>query len=656
MSRRQFLGSAVRTASLAAPLIVPATALGRAGRIAPGERIAMGCIGVGTMGFGDMNAFLSIPEVQVVAVCDVKRAMRERAKQAVDAHYGSPSCATCNDFRELLARDDIDAVCIATLDSWHVLHALAAVRAGKDVYLEKPLGMGLHEIRVLRDAVHRYGRVFQFGTQQRSSQEFRHACEIARNGRLGKVHAIQVGVHAGANERSGLRTYAAEPVPEGLDYDLWLGPAPWAPYTTARLTYPHWFHISDYSLGYVSGWGIHHIDIAQWGNGTELTGPVEVEGSARFPADDALCDNPVGWETRMHYANGVELVFTGEGPGVAGVRQGITFRGPDGWVWVNRGAIEAEPASLLKERFGPEEVHLPVSTFHQANFIECVRSRQPTIANIDVAVRSDTVCQLAWCAFQLQRRLRWDPEAEVFVGDADANRRMTRPLRPPGGCSGWRVPGPIRAGARARRWLGGRLIGSHPGGPSFTGRRRPVKEAPMNGRLTASPQRSRWGLRKLRARGMRADGPWRPGSPHPGTAACGDAARHRRPRAGHEWRRGAAAWPAPSASHCYSWRERRMAPAPRSRQTRPTSPGRDHKRRRRTAAPSASRSLSAWASAAGPSGPKQAPPLVTATASTTSGRAGTAADSAALGVAGGPRGVAGSPWPPRRRRPSAPGA
>jgi predicted dehydrogenase len=291
--------------------------------------------------------------------------------------------------------------------------------------------MSIHEIKVLRDAVHRYGRVFQFGTQQRSSQEFRHACELARNGRIGKVHTILVGVHAGAAERSGLKTYVPEPVPDGFDYDLWLGPAPWAPYTTARLVYPHWFHISDYSLGYVSGWGIHHIDIAQWGNGTELTGPVEIEGTAKFPDDDALCDNPLSWDTRMKYASGVELIFTGAGPGFNGVRHGITFQGTAGWVWVNRGAIDAEPKSLLNERFSANEIRLPVSTFHHGNFIECARSRQQTICNIDVAVRSDTVCQLAWCAFHVGHKLRWDPEKESFIDDPAADRRMTRPLRAP---------------------------------------------------------------------------------------------------------------------------------------------------------------------------------------------------------------------------------
>lgn len=201
LDRRQFLKGV--SGVLAVPLIAPVSALGRAGHIAPSERITMGSIGVGTMGFGDMSACMNLPGVQLLAVCDVKRPMRDRAEQAVDAHYGNGDCKVYNDFRELLDRPDINAVTIATLDSWHVLHALAAVRAGKDIYLEKPMGMSIREIQVLREEVHRYGRVFQFGTQQRSSQEFRQACEIARNGRLGRLHTIKVGVHSGAAETFG---------------------------------------------------------------------------------------------------------------------------------------------------------------------------------------------------------------------------------------------------------------------------------------------------------------------------------------------------------------------------------------------------------------------------------------------------------------------
>lgn len=429
INRRGFLKTAAGVAVF--PQIVSSSVLGRSGGVPPSRRVVIGCIGVGNMGRGDMGMLLNCAGTQVVAVCDVKKEERERARGLVDDFYGEKGCAVYNDFRDLVARDDIDAVSIATTDCWHVLHALAAVRAGKDVYVEKPLGMSIEELQVLRDAVNRHGRVFQFGTQQRSAENFRFACELVRNARIGKVHTIKVGVHAGAAERSGLKTLEPEPVPEGFDYDLWLGPAPWAPYTPKRVIQPHWFHISDYSLGYVSGWGIHHIDIAQWGNGTELTGPIEVEGMAMFPHDDALCDNPVSWDVTFQYADGVTLRFTGSGPNFDGVRHGITFEGTDGWVWVNRGGLEASPASLLQEKTGPDEIHLPVSQQHQQNFVDCVRSRKKTVCPIEVAVRSDTVCQLAWIAFHLGRKLKWDPDKEKFPGDAEANRMLKRAMRSP---------------------------------------------------------------------------------------------------------------------------------------------------------------------------------------------------------------------------------
>jgi len=444
MNRRQFVEKAagVAGASLAFPYIVPSSALGRGGAVAPSERVTLGFIGVGLMGQNHLRPFIYQPDVQVVAVCDPNRWRREEAQHIVNGEYARQVCAATNDFRELLARRDLDAVCIASLDSWHVLHALAAVRAGKDVYVEKPLGMSIDEIKLLREEANRASRVFQFGTQQRSSKEFRFACELVRNGRIGKLKTIKVGVHSGAsagarwpkgpNERSGVAKIEPEPVPEWLDYEMWLGPAPSAPYTTARLTYPHWFHISDYSLGYVSGWGIHHIDIAQWGNGTESTGPLEVSGTAVWPHDEALCDNPTSWDVHYEYANGVRLHYTGAGPEFEGVKQGITFEGPDGWVFVNRGVLETEPKSLMQSPIGPNELHLPVSDLHERNFIDCVKSRARTICPVDVAVRSDTVCQLAWITFKLQnRKLKWDPEKEIFPSDPDANRLMKRRLRSP---------------------------------------------------------------------------------------------------------------------------------------------------------------------------------------------------------------------------------
>ncbi len=429
LSRRKFLRHAAGVCgALTIPHLIPASALGGAGSVAPSNRIVVGCIGVGGMGKGDMGMCLALPDVQVVAVCDPKRTMRDGARQAVDAHYGNQVCAAYNDFRELVARQDIDAVSIASNDHWHVLHALAAVRAGKDIYVEKPLGMSVEEIKTLREAVHRYGRIFQFGTQQRSMPNFRLACELALNGRIGKVHTIRVSAPSGYAERTGEATFASAPVPEGFDYEMWLGPAPRTPYTPKRVISPHWFHISDYSLGYIAGWGIHHVDIAQWGNGSDLSGPVEVAGSGVFPAQDGLCDNPLIWDVTMTYANGVTLEYTSDGDRN---QHGIRFEGSEGWVYVNRSAFDAQPKSLLDERTGPEGIHLPVSTNHQRNWIDSIKTRRPTVANIDVAVRSDTLCHLSDIAIRLGRKLRWDPAKEEFVNDPEANRRLKRAMRSP---------------------------------------------------------------------------------------------------------------------------------------------------------------------------------------------------------------------------------
>lgn len=369
-----------------------------------------------------------------MAICDVKKDRRDAARDRVNQTYNKTGCATYNDFREMLALPDIDAVCIATNDHWHVLHALEAVRQGKDVYLEKPMGLSIREIQTLREAVQRYGRVFQFGTQRRALQNFHHGCNLVRNGRIGKLHSIDVGVHSGAAERTGLKTFKPAAIPEGFDYDFWLGPAPAAPFIPQRVINPHWFHVSNYSLGYVGGWGIHYIDIAQWGNDTEHTGPVEIAGTAVYPYDDALCDNPVSWDVRAKYANGVDLHFTGSGPNFPGVRFGVTFKGTEGSVFVADGAIETTPTSLLRERIGPDEHPLQIDPNHERNFVTCVRSRARTNCPIEAAVKSDTICTLSWIAFTLQRPLKWDSEKEVFIGDAEANRMLTRAMRSP-----WRL-------------------------------------------------------------------------------------------------------------------------------------------------------------------------------------------------------------------------
>lgn len=424
INRRGFLKGAAGAAfgTVGFPYIVRSSALVKAGGIAASDRITIGCIGVGGRGRGVMKGFLGSADAQVVAVCDVKRTVREQAQEQVDKHYGKRVCAGYNDFQELLGRDDIDAVLIASPDHWHVLHALESARAGKDMYVEKPLGLSVEQGQVLRETIKQYGRVFQFGTQQRSSRNFRFACELALNGRIGRLRSMKVGCPGG--KETGV--YPPMPVPDGLDYELWLGPAPLAPYTENRVINQYWFHISDYALGFVAGWGIHHVDIAQWGNGTELTGPVEVEGTGVFPRN-GLCDCAVSWDVNLKYANGVTVSFTDNKKN----RQGVLFEGTQGWVFVNRRSLEAHPKSLLQEEIGPDEIHLPVSNQHQQNLLDCVKTRSKTVCPIEVAVRSDTICQLSDIAIRLGRKLRWDPEKEEFVNDAEASRMLKRAMRSP---------------------------------------------------------------------------------------------------------------------------------------------------------------------------------------------------------------------------------
>jgi predicted dehydrogenase len=434
-SRRRWLKEAAGMAAGAAalPYFVAASALGRAGSAAPSNRIAVGCIGLGNRGTALIDGFLRQDDARVVAVCDVFRSQREKATQVVDRHYGDRGCAAYNDFRQLCRRDDIDAVCIASPDHWHVLHSLEAVRNGKDIYTEKALGLSLAEDIALREACRRYGAVFQFGTQQRSSENFRFACELVRNQRIGKLHTILVG----APHDFAFPNQPTQPVPEGLDYEMWLGPAPWAPYTYHRCrpwnkeeSYSIWYHISDYCLGGIGGyWGIHHVDIAQWGHGMDDSGPVEVEGAAVFP-EDGLADCAISWKVRVAYADGVTMIYTDNKQN----KQGVVFQGTEGWVFVSRGEIDAQPKSLLTSQIGPNEIQLMKSPDHQRNFLDCVKSREMTISGIDVAVRSDTVSHLTNICTRLRRKIRWDPEKEEIVGDAEASRMLSRSMREP-----WRL-------------------------------------------------------------------------------------------------------------------------------------------------------------------------------------------------------------------------
>ena len=412
MNRRQFLRhSAALAGVLGVPAIVPASVLGQAATPAPSNRVALGCIGLGIQGTGNMRAFRGNPEVQVVAVCDVHESQRRKAKQAVDEAYGNESCAAHKDFRELMARKDIDAVQITAPDHWHPLIALEATRQHKHMYCEKPIGWSLRAAQAVRKAVQASGVVFQFGTQQRSGGKFRLACELVRNGKIGQLKTILVGVPSSWTCPS----QPTEPVPRELDYDLWLGPAPLAPYCyqrcrpyTQKEGWSVWYCISDYCMGMIGNWGVHHLDIAQWGNGTELGGPTEVEGTGVFP-QGMLTDAATHWQVENRYANGVILIHMDDETSrkhplqQGGHGHGVLFLGAEGWVHVDREKMDAGPKSLLKATIGPNELHLFKSDNHHVNFIDAVKGRTKPAAPIDVAVRSDALCHLQQMAVKLKR-------------------------------------------------------------------------------------------------------------------------------------------------------------------------------------------------------------------------------------------------------------
>jgi predicted dehydrogenase len=457
INRRTFLRKATGAALgvIGLPHVVPSSALGKAGDVAPSNRITVGCIGLGNQGSAVLRGFLGKPDVQVVAVCDVHATKRRGTRRAVEKHYSGrknkdayKGCSAYNDFRDLISRPDIDAVTVATPDHWHVPISLAAARAGKDIYLEKPIGVSVAQGQALREVVHRYGTVFQFGAQQRSDLKFRRACELVRNGRVGRLHTINVW---SPSSDSGGSTMLA-PVPPELDYEMWLGPAPYVPYSKDRCSNVNpffrspqkiWPFISDYCIGWIAGWGVHPLDIALWGADKELRGIVEVEGKGVFPTAGA-CDTATNWNVILNYPSaGVKIDFRGiggrNGPAPAQWRQryakagghGTVFEGTEGWVHVKRGHIDAHPKSLLQSQIGPDEIQLYKSNDHVRNFLDCVKSRAETICPIDAAVRVDTVCHLSDIATQLERKLKWDPEQERFVNNDTANRLLVRAMRSP---------------------------------------------------------------------------------------------------------------------------------------------------------------------------------------------------------------------------------
>jgi predicted dehydrogenase len=424
ISRRQFLrkASGVTAGAIAFPYFVNSLALGRGGRPAPSDRIVMGCIGMGGQGTGDMRGFLGKREAQVVAVCDVDKKHRDQAKKIVDEKYGNSDCKTYLDFRDLIERKDIDALLLALPDQWHSIPAIMGARSGKDIYGEKPLARTIREGRAICDAVHRYGRIWQTGSWQRSVAHFRKACELVRNGRIGKVSKVEVGLPTG----SGGGNNPVQPVPEGVDWDFWLGPAPWVPYR--GVIHWNWRWIMDYSGGQLTDWAGHHVDIAHWGLGLDRTGPVEIEGRGVYPKD-GIYDVPTQYKFTCKYANGLTMIVANDRQQPKGM--GTMWYGEKGWIHVNRGGLHAEPKSVLDEVIGPDEIKLYNSRDHTQNFLDCVKSRKETITPVEIAHRSISVGLLGEIAMLTEEKLKWNPEKEVFLNSEKANRLLSRPMRAP---------------------------------------------------------------------------------------------------------------------------------------------------------------------------------------------------------------------------------
>ncbi|MFC2124821.1 Gfo/Idh/MocA family protein [Bacteroidota bacterium] len=432
--RRKFIKKVLSASAglITIPTIIPPHVLGLNARTAPSDRINMGFIGTGQMGTGHVRSFIGYEDVKAIAICDVRREHRDRAKKHIDEKYGNKDCKTYNDFRELLVRKDIDAILMACPDHWHALIGIEAARQNKDMYYEKPLSLFFHQCQSMRNAINRYGVVFQHGTQQRSDERYRFTVELVRNGRIGDLKEIVVA-SAGYPQ---IAPQPSMPVPDGLDYDMWLGPAPWTPYTELRCT-RNFTLIYDYSVGCISGaYGIHDIDIAQWVVDADHTGPLDIEGTGVI-AKDGLYDTILSWESTHTYENGVKLRYMDHRtarlkvPEYTAHNMGILFIGTEGWIFVQRGFMDAHPKSLLRTVIGPDEIRLPKSNDHRRNFLDCVKTRQQPICPIEVAVRSDTVCHQADIAIRLGRKLQWDPVREAFKNDMEANRMLSRPMRSP---------------------------------------------------------------------------------------------------------------------------------------------------------------------------------------------------------------------------------
>ena len=423
ISRRTFVRTGAALAAV--PYIVPATVLGAGGAVSPSEKITVGCIGTGGHGIGmNLQSYLGQPDAKVLAVCDVDGNNLKRAEKMVNDKYGNGDCATTRDFRDILARKDIDTVMISTPDHWHVLMSVMAAKAGKDVQCEKPT-LTIDEGKILVKTIRRYGRVFQTSTEDRGVAVYHRMAELVRNGRIGKLKKIEVIL---PKQPNGPGDPTPQPVPPELDWDMWLGPAPYAPYTKDRVHF-HFRWIWDYSGGIICDWGTHLFDTAQWGNDTERSGPVEIEGTGTY-WQGGLYNTVKEYDVTYRYANGVVMTCKPGNPS-------IKFIGTEGWVgnsgW--RARLEASSKEILNSVIEPNEIHLYTNPAGEhRDFLDCVKTRKDPYFPVDIGARVSAVCHLGNIAIKMGRKLKWDPDKEVFPNDEEANRMLSRPMRSP-----WRL-------------------------------------------------------------------------------------------------------------------------------------------------------------------------------------------------------------------------
>ena len=442
--RRLLIRTAAGGASLALPTVLPGVVFGFDGTTAPSERITLGLIGCGLHGAGwNLGQIFRHADGEVIGVCDVDQQRCQKAKAKVEGHYGRQrgktyrGCIAHGDFRDLIRRKDIDAVANCTPDHWHVIPAIMAAECGKDVICEKPLTLTVAEGRILCDTIARTGRIFQTASENRSIDTHIRMCELVRNGRIGRIKQIHVNLPEGNKQRgSNFTQRDVQPVPKGFNYDMWLGQSPWAPYCPARCHGSFRWNL-DYSGGSLTDWGAHLIDLAQWANDTEATGPVEVSGTGHFRPREELFHAADRFHLDYQYANGVKLTVSSSEPG-------IRFEGTDGWIGFTgwRAPLQASDPSILESRIGSDEIHLyrpseVVGREQRAkggehrNFLDGVKSRKPCYAPAETGHRTITIAHLGNIAMLLKRKLRWNPTTERFVDDLEADKMLSRKQREP---------------------------------------------------------------------------------------------------------------------------------------------------------------------------------------------------------------------------------